>query len=174
MVDKWGHQSDTKIKRNVVYCVSLRESGMEIERGPWFMLPLKLTKETTNTTKALSFFLCALVCTSRDIGIPIPTCKYISTQQTSQTFYIYIYLCPEETCRITSSKGSLEVWHMLQIDWALMFAIFGFARLSRPHFGNNIKRQTNSYNQGSTPEGDQKNGYFFSKKKFQWHWNISK
>jgi hypothetical protein len=52
---------------------------------------------------------------------------------------------------------------MFQIDWALMFAIFGFALLSRPHFRELIFiRQTNSDNQGNTPagEGDKKTVIF--------------
>ena len=55
---------------------------------------------------------------------------------------------------------------MFQIDWALMFAIFGFALLSRPHFRELIfLRQTNSDNQGNTPagEGDKKTVIFQKK-----------
>ncbi len=54
-------------------------------------------------------------------------------EQTSKR--VYIYLGSEEACRITSPKRSLEIRHMFQIDGALVFDSFGFALLSRPHFG---------------------------------------
>jgi hypothetical protein len=57
-------------------------------------------------------------------------------EQTSKTFDIY--LGSEEACRITTPKRSLEVGHMFQIDGALVFDSFGFALLSRPHFGKKI------------------------------------
>lgn len=44
------------------------------------------------------------------------------------------YLGSEETLRITTAKGSLEVGHMFQVDWALMLAILAFVLFSRPHF----------------------------------------